>query len=277
MQEGTAEATTGSFPEWLILFGLTYDSHHIRIIAYVPQRHELDPDVTDCAIYIVDQLPLYSDSVTSVPVSLCERVFVRLRLVMALTTLRRHVLHLSKWLCDDIGRTNKLLGCHLHHSDDSESRKQCASLGSGSRCSSEYSTCPSSVHAREFNDAVDLECGEEVSSSCKSLASSFCSTCSSLLESTSTSDSCYSEDSKFTNSSNCMELPTGSLSRGSNQGRACANKLTETKRQIIIAWAREVIPTEHPVKDTYKMTVHHHHPRRRRVATPNQVHADRHY
>jgi len=267
MHGGAVGTTTESFPEWLVLFGLIYDVHHIRIVAYVPRRRKLD--VIDCAAYIVDELPFHSGaSITSVPA--CELALERLRLLLAFTSLRRHVLHLSKSLFtmtdphDDIRRTNNhpsFLGysaCDQHNSDDSEPLERC--LGSSQYCSSEYSTCPSSVHARELDDIPDLEWKEEFSSSCRSFVSSCCSTCSTLLESTCTSGSFYSEDSKYSHS-NHMEPITISPSQGGNESVTCSNKLTVTKRRDIIAWAREVNPTEHPVKDTYKMVVHHPHPR----------------
>ena len=265
-QRGTTGTTTESFPEWLVLFGLIYDAHHVRIIAYVPHRRKLD--MIDCAAYIVDELYLRSGtSVTSAPA--CELVLERLRLLLALTTLRRHVLHLSKSLFTTasprdpgIGRTDNRPSFPGCSACDSESLKLRASLGSSQYCSSDYSTCPSGVHARGLNDVPDLVCGEDFSSS-RSFTS-FCSTCSSLLESASTSDSLYSEDSKDTGS-NYMEPSTISLLQRGNESVARPNKLTETKRRDIIAWAREVIPTEHPVKDTYKMVIHHH-PRQKRVA-----------
>ena len=273
---GTIGTTTESFPEWLVLFGLIYDSHHVRIVAYVPHRRKLD--AVDCTAYIVDELSLHSgSSVTSVPV--CELVLERLRLLLALTTLRRHVLHLSKSLFTMTGPRDSSIrrtdshpsfpgcsACDQYNLDDSESLKRCtSSLGSSLHCSSEYSTCPSSVHARELNDGAVLELGEDFSSSCRSFTSSFCSTCSGLSESASTSVSLYSEGSKDTDS-NHMEPSTISLSQRDNESAACTNKLTETKRREIIAWAQEIIPTEHPVKDTYKMVIRHPHPRRRKVA-----------
>jgi hypothetical protein len=274
-QRGPVGTTTESCPEWLVLFGLIYDTHHVRIVAYVPRRCKLDP--IDCAAYIVDELSLRSgSSVTSVPA--CELVLERLRLLLALTTLRRHALHLSKSLFTTAGprdsgirRTDSHPSfpgcppCDKHNSDDSESLKRCTSLDSSLHCSSEYSTCPSSLHARELNDIAVLELGEDFSSSCRSFGSSFCSTCSSLLESASFSDSLYSEDSNDTDSI-YMEPSTISLSQRGNESTACPTKLTETKRWEIIAWAQEIIPTEHPVKDTYKMVIHHPHPRRRKVA-----------
>lgn len=282
IHKGAVGTTTESLPEWLVLFGLIYDVHHVRIVAYVPRRCKLD--VIDCVAYIVDELPLRSGtSITSAPA--CELVLERLRLLLAFITLRRHVLHLSKSLFtmtdprDDTRRTDShpsFLGysaCDQHNSDASELLERC--LGSSQHCSSEYSTCPSSVYARELDDIPDLEWEEEFSSSCRSLVSSFCSTCSTLLESTCTSDSFYSEDSKYSDS-NYMEPFTVSLSQGGDESIARSNKLTETKRRDIIAWAREVIPTEHPVKDTYKMVVHQPHPRWRRVVASNQVRADRH-
>ncbi|KAH0830675.1 hypothetical protein J3R83DRAFT_2130 [Lanmaoa asiatica] len=258
------EATTESFPEWFILFGLIYDAHRVRVVAYLPLRRK--SDVIECVVYVVDELWLHS--VTGPPT--CELAIERLRFLLALTTLRRHVHHLSKSLFtvtigprDGIRQTDNhpsLFGCSAHNSNDSESLHRCASLGSSQHCSSEYSTCPSSVHAREWNDVLILECGEELSSSCRSFTSSYCSTCLSLLESASTSDSICSEDSNY------MEPSTISLSQGGNKSVPRPNKLTETKRREIIAWAREVIPTEHPVKDTYRMVIYHLHPRRQKVA-----------
>lgn len=263
-------ATTEAFPEWLVLFGLVYDAHHMRIIAYVPRRKT---DVIDCAAYIVDELPLDPDTVMPA----CEVLLERLRLLSALTTLRRHVLYLSKSLFTTIGPRDGT-GRTDTYSCNSESLKRCGSLCSGPHCSSEYSTCPSSVHARELNDLPGRQPGP--SPSCRSFASSFCSTCSSLLESASTSDSFYSDDSKYADSSNYMEPSAMSLSQGSHESRGVVrpNKLTGTKRREIIAWARQVIRTEHPVKDTYKMVIRYPHPRRRRIADPkSNIHADRHY
>lgn len=264
-------ATTKSFPEWLVLFGLVYDAHHVRIVACVPHRRVLD--VTECATYIVDELLLHP--ITGTPT--CELALECLRFLLALTTLRRHVHHLSKFLfatmCsrDGIRRTDHLpsfLDCSAHdrhNSDDSQSLHRNASLGSSQHCTSEYSTCPSSVRTRELNDVPVLGCGEELFSSCRSFTSSFCSTCSSLSEGASTSDSLYSEDSKYTNS-NYMEPCVISRSQEVNEGVPRSLKLTETKIRGIIAWAQEVVPTEHPVKDTYRMVIHHPRPRRQRVA-----------
>lgn len=252
---GAVGTTTESFPEWLVLFGLIYGAHHVRVVAYVPHRRTLD--VIECAVYIVDELSFRS--VAGVP--RCELALERLRLLLALTTLRRHVHHLSKSLfsvIDGIRRTNhppSFLGCSAHdqhHSDDSESLYPCASsLGSSQHCSSEYSTCPSSVRVHERNEDLVPECEEEPSSSCRSFTSSSCSTSLSSLESASTSDSL---NSKYTHS-DYMEPSTISLSQGGNKRVSCPNKLTETNRREIIAWARQVIPTEHPVKDTYRMVI----------------------
>ncbi|KAF8559686.1 hypothetical protein OG21DRAFT_1492981 [Imleria badia] len=83
MQGGAAETTTEAFPEWLVLFGLTFDAHAMRIIAYLPRRRKMD--VIDCAAYVVDELSLDAGSVPA-----CEVLLERLRLLLALTTLRRH-------------------------------------------------------------------------------------------------------------------------------------------------------------------------------------------
>lgn len=260
-------AVTESFPEWLVLFGLVYDAHHVRVVAYVPHRRTLD--VIECAVYIVDELSFHS--ITGAPT--CELALESLRFLLALTTLRRHVHHLSRTLFTMMGsrdgtrRTDNhpsFLGCSAHdqhNSGDPESLNRCASPGSSQHCSSEYSTCPSGVHARELNDVPIFGCREELSS-CRSFTSSFCSTCSSFLESASTSDSLYSGNSKYTNTS-YMEPSTISLTQGGHKNILCPRKLPETKRREIIAWAREV---EHPVKDTYRMVIYHPHPRRQRVA-----------
>lgn len=262
IQGGTVDATTESFPEWLILFGLIYDAHHVRIVACVPRPPK--SDVTDCSAYVVDQFSLRSGAVAGV--STCEPVLERLRLLVALTTLRRHVLHLSKSLFATIGSYGGIgradgVTCDQHNSGGSDSRMQCDSLAS----SSEYSTCPSSVHTRGSNGVPVAQCGKESCSSCRSFASSYCSTCSSVLESAGASSSFHSEDTD-SDSKNYMEPSTTCHSYGSNECIACSNKLTETKRWGISAWAREVIPSEHPVKDTYKMVVGHRHPEQQRVA-----------
>lgn len=264
-QRETVKAIPEPFPEWLVLFGLVYDARHIRIIAYVPYRRKSDE--IDCATYIVDKFAFHSSVIAG---AACELVLERLHFLSALTALRRHVHCLSKSLFTTIGprdgirRTDhhsSFLGCSAcdwGDADDSESLERCASPGSSQHCSSEYSTCPSSVHPRGLNDVTVLE----LSSSCSSLFSSACSTCSSLLESASSSSTC-SEDC------NDMEPSTLSLSQRDNKNVTCLYKLTETTRREIIAWAQQVIPTEHPVKDNYRMVIY------QGSRTLHQVH-DRH-
>lgn len=155
--------------------------------------------------------------------------------------------------------SSSFLGCSACDGDtlgDSKSIKQCASLGLSQHCSSEYSTCPSGVYSG-LSDVLVLEYEEGFSSS-SPLSSSCCSTCSSLLESTSSSDSIYSDSPSY------VEPSTLSLSQG-NKSVTCPYQLTETKRREIIVWAKQVIPTEHPVKDDYRMVVYHPHSRRSRV------------
>ena len=192
----------------------------------------------------------------------------RLRFLSAVTTLRRHVHHLFKSLFTMVDpregvrptdNSSSFLGCSACDGDtlgDSKSIKQCASLGLSQHCSSEYSTCPSGVYSG-LSDVLVLEYEEGFSSS-SPLSSSCCSTCSSLLESTSSSDSIYSDSPSY------VEPSTLSLSQG-NKSVTCPYQLTETKRREIIVWAKQVIPTEHPVKDDYRMVVYHPHPRRPRV------------
>ncbi|KAF8844846.1 hypothetical protein BDN67DRAFT_613830 [Paxillus ammoniavirescens] len=279
-------ATAEPFPEWLVLFGVIYDTECIRIIAHMPYRKE--QHVLCFASYLVDELPFYS--LTQETAS-CQVVLERLRIVLALTTVRRHVARLSKSLFGDAGLSWSGGG----RSDDGQSqseRSACNSWLSCSRaeshsdshpfaneehvseqCSTEYSTCPSSAHASAdlcppanppsmvdkrsvLTDASDSRGvgGDDPSLGPPSIIS-FCSTCSSSSDNLSASDSMYSEHSQCTESEggDYMEASTTSLS----QDPARPNKFTEAWRCEILAWARQVIPTKHPVDDTYRMTIHY--------------------
>ncbi|KAG9318594.1 hypothetical protein JVU11DRAFT_687 [Chiua virens] len=266
MHREAIQATTESFPEWLILFGLVFDAHRVCIVVYVPYRRHLD--AVDCAAYVVDELTVHAPVTNT---SACEPILERLRLLSALTTLRRHVRHLSKYLLTTIGPCDGVIGrpnppassrCDQHDTGDSGSldRRATASLGSSQDDrSSMYSTCPSSVHSCGSHNA-HVEESKELCSSCRS-ATSCCSTCSSLLA----SDSIYySEDTRYTNS-NYMEPSTSSVSQTKDDCIAYPRKLTKTKKREIIAWALGVVPSEHPVMDNYRMAVYDPSPGQHKV------------
>ncbi|KIL00952.1 hypothetical protein PAXRUDRAFT_821162 [Paxillus rubicundulus Ve08.2h10] len=285
------------FPEWLVLFGVVYDTEYIRIIAHMPYRKE--QHVLCFASYLVDELPFRS--LTQGTAS-CQLILERLRVVLALTTLRRHIVRLSKSLFNDVGLSWDGGG----RSDDSLSRSErsaCNSwLGSSraeshsdslpfadedhasEQCSTEYSTCPSSAHANtdlcppanpspieEAPNIADKHSvltgasdsrgvrGDDPSLGLPSIIS-FCSTCSSSSVNFSASDSVYSEHSQCTESQggDYMEPWTTDLL----QDPARPNELTEARRCEIVAWARQVMPTEHPVDDTYRMTIRHSYKQR---------------
>lgn len=252
-QRAAVKAISGPFPEWLVLFGLVYGARHVRIVAYVPHRRKSDG--IDCAAYIVDELAVHSSIASA---TACELVVERLRFLLVLTTLRRHVHHLSKSLFATTSPRDGIIHhslslnfpvCDRENSDDSDSLKLCTCLVSSHQCSSEYSTCPSSVHSCGLNGVSGFKCEEDLSSSCSSPFSSFCSTCSSALESASGSNSICSEDS------NHIEPSTLSLSQRNKKSATCLYRLTETRRWEILGWAQQVIPTEHPVKDNYRMVI----------------------
>ena len=244
LAQRATKTLSGPLPEWLVLFVLVYDARRLRIVAYVPRRRESDE--IDCASYVVDELACRSSDANG-----CELVLERLRFLLALRTLRRHVHHLSKSLFTS-GRISghvSFLGCSGCDWDALSDGP-----GSSQRCSSKYSTCPSSVYTRGMSDR---ECG--FFSSSGSFSSSYCSTCPSVLESTTSSDSIYSQESKY------MEPSTLSLYQEDKSiNYPC--RLTETRRREIIAWTHHVIPTEHPVKDNYRMVVSHPRVRGQRVA-----------
>ncbi|KAF9227796.1 hypothetical protein BS17DRAFT_405819 [Gyrodon lividus] len=304
IQTGAARKNTEPFPEWLVLFGVVYDTEYVRIIAHMPYRkgqHDLG-----FASYVVDELPFCSFTEGTVD---CQLILERLRIVLALMTLRRHVVRLSKFLfgdvglsCSEGGRSNDDLSksdgstCSLYplcseaesHSHDHSAKEE----GASEQCSTEYSTCLSSVYAstdlhlaanpvptEEALSIADKRSAltdasvsrgpggdvdrhwEDDSSSGPPTVISFCSTCSSSSDELnfSTSDSVYSERSQCTKSDggDYMEPATMFLSREAEANTARPSELTEARWCEIIAWARQVIPTEHPVDDTYCMTIHY--------------------
>ncbi|KIJ69111.1 hypothetical protein HYDPIDRAFT_105679 [Hydnomerulius pinastri MD-312] len=301
--------TSEPFPEWLILFGVVYDSEYVRIIAHVPYRRE--EGVLGFVSYLVDELPFPPSSPGSEGSAGCQGILERLRVALALMTLRRHVAQLAKSLFGDTG----LLWEEEELSEDPvqahwdcsvcslcppraefrSSRSMNEELVS-EQCSTEYSTCPSDADA-EANLPLDmnvvpkealvitdkrsptgaesvhhrrpLDRGWDDPSSDPPSTISFCSTCSSLSD-LSASESAYSERSTSSESEggDYMEPSTTSLSQGEAGGDGstkpyCPGGLTKHRRSEIASWARKVVPSKHPIDDTYRMTIHHSSKNRR--------------
>ena len=284
LEETTSGVGTAPLPEWLVLFGVIYDTEHIRIVAHIPipEKHAGNR----CVSYLVDELPL------GVPTASQERMVcettILLRVTLVLAVLRRHAGYMSQFLYgggisqdSNVVRNVTPSWCSNGSQYMDLAKPDASTLASNETDddSAEYSTCPSSTgpdaskldfgqvhskhkyfffHASESNSERKSDPDGSDSLSCSLSDTSCCSSCSSLRDSDA-SDSISSERSWDTRG--YMEPSTSSLYQEASGNEKLSDplyrfrRLDEKKRAAIVAWSNGVNPSQLPEEDTYCIAV----------------------
>ncbi|KAL4077288.1 hypothetical protein V8B97DRAFT_1418730 [Scleroderma yunnanense] len=284
--EGSASGPEmASLPEWLVLFGIIYDTEQLRIVAHIPIRE--NHVILRRVSYLVDELTLDAPQGGTK----CEITTSRIALVLAV--LRRHAEYMARSLFgtlrDSTGVSNvkplpsylDRLPCIVHAElRDTPTLAFDEKNGGGT----EYSTCQSStsLHAAEIGTGSQVYSWDRCScsrakpnsqweyrsdgpdSSCSLSDTSYCSSCSSLLCDSGVSSSEGSEHPwSVSGRRGYMEPSTNSLYQEAPSDERSpdpiyhSGPLDNKKRAEIVAWIKGVVPTQPPEEDTYCITLLH--------------------
>ena len=287
LEESVSDLEMTSLPEWLVLFGIIHDTEQMHIVAHIPIRKK---HTGLCYVsYLLDHLPLGASTSPEERTG-CEMTEAVAKLV--LTALRRHAGYMTRSLYGSgtFGASNTMsnvkpasISGRSRYVDHAELSTPTLAFDGTNDGSTEYSTCPSGtsldvpkpgsgqVHSRDkcfFSHASESNSESKNGSdgpntlSCSLSDVSCCSSCSSFLDDGNASSSEYSGCSwNGSGERGYMKLSISSLYR---EGPASdkspdpsyhLRRLDDKRRAAIVAWAKEVVPTQPPEEDTYRIAV----------------------